>query len=255
MRPVRRPLRLLALVVALLVVGAGCQVQLETTIDIGLDGKGTITQGVGFDAAALRRVGDPELAFRSQDLVDAGWVVDPVVTEGDLTWIRIHHEFDTPEEANDLFAQLSGPEGPFRDLEVIRTTGPLSDSVRFTGLLDTTGGLAVFGDKALGDALGGDASGGLLARVEKEEGRAPADMVGLDLAVTVGGTTKMWTASFADPSEQKLKVSDSRWKILDLLGRILLVVLVVLSMAVIALRIRARRLANRRLMRRTTRRW
>lgn len=247
--------RVLCLVVPLLVVLTGCRVQLDTTIEIGLDGKGTITQAIGFDAAALKRVGDPARALRAQDLVDAGWVVEPVVTEGDLTWVRIRHDFTTPEQANDLFAQLSAPEGPFRDFEVIRTTGPLSDSVRFTGLLDTSAGLAVFGDKALADAMGGDASGGLLARVEREEGRPAAEMVGLDLSVTTGGTSRAWTASFAEPSVQQLRVSDSRWKVLGLLGRIVLFLLVLLTVAVIGLRIRARRMRTRRLMRRTTRRW
>ena len=246
---------MLCLVAPLLVVLTGCRVQLDTTIDIGLDGKGIITQGIGFDDAALKRVGDPARALRAQDLVDAGWVVEPVVKEGDLTWVRIRHEFDTPEQANDLFAQLSAPEGPFRDFEVIRTSGPLSDSVRFSGVLDTSAGLAVFGDKALADALGGDASGGLVARVEKEEGRPAGTMVGLDLSVTTGGTSRTWTGSFAEPSVRQLRVSDSRWKVLDLLGRIVLVVLTVLTIAVVALRIRVRRMRRRRLMRRTTRRW
>lgn len=255
MTPLRRPLRVLALVGVLLFLAAGCQVQLETTIDIGIDGTGTITQGIGFDDAALKRVGDPGQALRSQDLTDAGWMVDPVVKEGDLTWVRIHHSFSTPEQANDLFAQLSAPEGPFRDFEVIRTTGPLSDSVRFTGQLDTNAGLSVFGDKALADALGGDASGGLLSRVQKEEGRPPAEMVGLDLSVTVGGTTKSWSASFAEPSVQKLKVSSSKGKLLDLLGMIVLVALAGVTIVVVGLRIRVRRLRSRRLMRSATRRW
>lgn len=246
---------MLALVGALLDVAVGCRVQLDTRIDIGIDGKGTITQGVGFDDAALNRVGDPGLALRSQDLTDAGLVVDPVVKERDLTWVRIHHGFSTPEQANDLFAPLSAPEGPFRDFEVIRTTGPLADSVRFTGVLDTTAGLSVFGDKALADALGGDGSGGLLARVQKEEGRAPAEMVGLDLSVTTGGSTTSWTASFSDPSVQKLKVWASRGKILDLLGMIAVILLAVATVVVIGLRLRVRRLRTRRLMRSSTRRW
>ena len=247
--------RALCLVAPLVLVLSGCRVQLDTSIDIGLDGKGTITQSIGFDAAALRRVGDPARALRADDLVAAGWVVEPAVTEGDLTWVRIRHDFSTPEQANDLFAQLSSPEGPYRDFEVIRTTGPLSDSVRFTGLLDTSAGLSVFGDKALADAFGGDASGGLVARVEREEGRPAAEMVDLDLTVVTGGTSRTWTASFAEPSVQNLRVADSRSKVFDLLGRIVLTLLALLTVTVIALRIRVRRRRSRRLMRRTTRRW
>lgn len=254
-RTLRRPLRVLALLAVVVVVATGCRVQLETTVDIGLDGKGTITQGIGFDDAALKRVGDPALALRAQDLVDAGWVVDPVVEEGDLTWVRVHHDFTTPEQANALMAQLSGPDGPYRDLEVIRTSGPLSDSVRFSGVMDTSAGLAMFGDKALSDALGGDASGGLLSRIEKEEGRPPAEMVELDMRVDVGGTTRTWTASLGDPGQQTMKVSGSRSKLLEVVGTAFVVLLVVGTIAVIALRVRARRRRTRRIMRPSTRRW
>ena len=248
-------LRAVLLAALLVVVAAGCQVRLETKVDVGYDGKGTITQGIGFDDAALKRVGDPALALRAQDLVDAGWVVEPVVREGDLTWARVHHDFTTPEQANDLLAQLSSPEGPLRDLEVIRTTGPLSDSVRFTGVLDTTVGLGVFGDDALTKALGGDPSGGLLARIEREEGRPAADMVDIDMTVKVGGTTKSWSGSFGDPSEQRMKVSSSKGKFLELLGTVIVVLLALVTIAVVGLRIRARRMSSRRLMRPTTRRW
>ncbi len=251
----RRLLRSLALLAVVVVVGAGCQVRLETRLDIGFDGKGTVTQGIGFDDAALRRVGDPARALRAQDLVDAGWTVDPAVREGDLTWVRVHQDFSTPERANELLAQLSDPSGPLRDLEVIRTTGPLSDAVRFSGVLDTTVGLSAFGDRALADALGGDASGGLLARVEREEGRPPADMVAMDVRVTAGGETRTWSSSFGEPSEQQMKVSSSRWKILEFLGTVLLVLLTLLTVAVIGLRLRVRLRRNRRLMRPSTRRW
>ena len=109
------------------------------------------------------------------------------------------------------------------------------------GLLDTSAGLSVFGDKALADAFGGDASGGLVARVEREEGRPAAEMVDLDLTVVTGGTSRTWTASFAEPSVQNLRVADSRSKVFDLLGRIVLTLLALLTVTVIALRIRVRR--------------
>ena len=250
-----RPLRALLLAVLLVVVATGCQVRLETQMDIGVDGRGTVTQGVGFDAAALKRVGDPALALRAQDLVDAGWVVDPTVAEGDLTWVRVHHDFTTPEQANELLAQLSGPDGPYRDLEVIRTSGPLSESVKFTGVLDTSAGLAMFGDKALTDALGGDGSGGLLARIEKEEGRPPADMVDVEMQVKVGGTSKSWSSSLGDPGETKMKASSSRSKFFELVGTVFVVLLVLATATVIGLRMRARRRRSVRLMRPTTRRW
>jgi hypothetical protein len=205
---------LLALVVF---VAAGCRVQIDTKVDVGLDGKGTITQGIGFDDAALKRVGDPARALRADDLVQAGWEVDAASKEGDLTWIRVHHTFETPEEGTALLAQLSGPDGPYRDMLITRSDGFFSTSVKVTGEVDTTAGLAMFGDPQLATTLGGDASGGLLAKIQAEENAPPESMVDLDFVVTAGGTTKTYNASFSETDIQKVKVSSSFWPLLRFL--------------------------------------
>lgn len=248
-------MKAVALAVLLLLVAAGCRVQIETRIDVGLDGKGTVTQGIAFDAAALARVGDPARAVRADDLVAAGWTVDPTTKEGDLTWIRVHHTFTTPEEGTALLAQLSGPDGPYRDMLIARSDGIFSTSVKVTGQIDTTAGLSMFGDDQLAAALGGDASGGLLAKIEAEEHAAPASMVGLDLVVTAGGTTKTYDASFIDGDTQKIKVSASNDKFLQILEALVVFGLAVITMVVIGLRVRKRRLRTRRLMHSRGRRW
>ena len=247
--------RVLAFFALIVVIAAGCRVQIETKIEVGLDGKGTITQGIGFDDAALKRVGDPARALRADDLVKAGWVVDATSKEGDLTWIRVHHSFTTPEEGTALLAQLSGPDGPYRDMLIKRSDGLLSTSVKVTGQIDTTAGLQMFGDEQLATTLGGDASGGLLAKIEAEEKAPPASMVDLDLVVTAGGSTKTYNASFTDTDTQKVKVSSSKDKFFEILGTIFVLLLAGLTAIVIGLRYRKRRLRTRRLMHSRGRRW
>lgn len=247
--------RVLTFFAVIVVIAAGCRVQIETKIDVGLDGKGTITQGIGFDDAALKRVGDPRAALRASDLEQAGWVVDATSREGDLTWIRVHHSFSTPEEGTALLAQLSGPDGPYRDMLIRRSDGLLSTSVKVTGQIDTTAGLQMFGDQQLATTLGGDASGGLLAKIEAEEKAPPASMVDLALVVTVGGTTKNYSASFVDTDTQKVKVSSSKDKFLQILETMVVLLLALATAVVIGLRVRARRLRTRRLMRSRGRRW
>ena len=251
----RRLPRVFVLLALVVVVAAGCRVQIETKIDIGLDGKGTITQGIGFDDAALKRVGDPAQALRADDLMEAGWEVDATSKEGDLTWIRVHHSFATPEQGIALLAQLSGPDGPYRDMLIKRSDSLLSTSVKVAGQIDTTAGLKMFGDQQLATTLGGDASGGLLAKIEAEEKAPPASMVGLDLIVTAGGTTKTYNASFTDTDSQKVKVSSSKDKFLEILGTLFVLLLVALTAAVIGLRYRKHRLRTRRLMHSRGRRW
>lgn len=251
----RRLPRVFALLTVVLLVAVGCRVQIETKIDVGLDGKGTITQSIGFDDAALKRVGDPAQALRADDLVKAGWEVDGTTKDGDLTWVRVHHTFVTPEEGTALLAQLSGPDGPYRDLLISRSDGLFETSVKVTGQVDTTAGLAMFGDPQLATTLGGDASGGLLAKIEAEEHAPPASMVDLNLVVTAGSSTKTYNASFTDTDTQKVKVSSSKDKFLQIFEALMVFGLALLTALVIGLRYRKRRLRTRRLMHSRGRRW
>jgi len=247
--------RVFALVSLVVVVAAGCRVQIETKIDVGLDGKGTITQGIGFDDAALKRVGDPAQALRADDLVQAGWEVDAASKEGDLTWVRVHHGFATPEDGTALLAQLSGPDGPYRDMLITHSDGIFSTSVKVAGQIDTTAGLQMFGDQQLATTLGGDASGGLLAKIEAEEKAPPASMVDLNLVVAAGSSTKTYNASFTDIDTQKVKVSSSKDKFVQIFEALVVFGLAALTAVVIGLRYRKRRLRTRRLMHSRGRRW
>jgi hypothetical protein len=251
----RRLFRVFGLFAIVALFATGCRVQLETKVAVGFDGSGMVTQGIGFDDAALRRVGDPLAALRADDLRDAGWKIDAANREGDLTWVRVHHSFSTPEEGTALLAQLSGPDGPYRAMKISRDDGFLSTSVGVTGQIDTTAGLAMFGDAQLTSVLGDDPSGGMLAKIEAEEKAPPASMVGLELVVDAGSTSRTYDASFTDTSVQDVKVSDSKGKLLSILETMAVALLVVASALVLGLRWRARRTRTRRLMRSSTRRW
>jgi hypothetical protein len=167
----------------------------------------------------------------------------------------VHQSFDTPDEGTALLAQLSGPDGPYRDMLITRSDGFFSTSVNVTGQIDTTADLAMFGDQQLATALGGDASGGLLAKIEAEEKAPPASMVDLNLVVNAGSSTKTYNASFTDSDTQMVKVSSSRGKLLQILETLFVLTLVGLTATVIGLRYRKRRLRTRRLMHSRGRRW
>ena len=241
----------------LAVVLVGCRVQLSTTVEVGRNGSGTITQGVGFDEAALARVGDPERAVRADDLIAAGWVIDPVTVEGDLTWLRIHHDFDSVEEGNALLAQLSGPAGPYRDLLISRRDGLLTSTVSVGGEIDTSAGLSAFADDQLAAAFGGDPSGGLLASIEAEEGRPPAEMLGFDLTIDAAGKSRTFDADFTRSEAHLVKVSSTQSKFLSVVGTTLVMLLALFTVVVMGLRWRHRRSSRGRFMYaggRTTRR-
>jgi hypothetical protein len=243
----RRPLRVLAALVVVL-VAAGCRVQVATTVQIDGDGSGTITQAVGFDSAALARVGDLDQQLRVEDLEASGWTVDEPRVEGDTTWVRAHQDFDDPDQANVLLAQLSGPRGPYEGLVVTRTSGPLSTTTEFSGTMDLRAGVAMFGDDQLAATLGGDGSGGLVAQIEAAEGRPVGEMVEVSLAAELPGTDETVSGPLGSPA-QAIDVSSSQSHVVPLLGKLFIAVLVILTIAMVALRIRVRRRRRRRMMR------
>jgi len=245
-----RLLRVAGAVAILLLFATGCQVQIHTTVTMQGNGQGTVTQGVGFDDAALRRVGNLDQQLHVDDLAQAGWTVDPAVKEGDTTWVRAHHPFSSPAEATRLVGQISGPDGPYRDVVVKHSDGLLSSSSSVTGVIDTTAGFKMFGDPALVATMGGDGTGGLLERIAKEEGRPAADMVTVSFTSELPGISRTTDVVFSDSKPSEFKVGATKSNLMDLLRTIVVVALVGGTVAVIALRVRARRLRTRSVMRR-----
>lgn len=243
-----------ALAVMVVLLASACRVEVRTTVQVDFDGKGTVTQAIGFDDAALARVGDPDQALAADDLRAAGWIIDPAVREGDLTWIRAHQPFDSVEQGNALLAQLSGPDGPYRDLRIATDGGIVYRTVEVSGQIDTSAGLAMFGDAELTAALGGDPSGGLIAAIEAEEGQPAESMTGFLLEVDLPDRTRTYSAALGEPAIQQFTTGSSESVLGDLIENLLLVMLVVLTGAVITVRVRASRRRSARMMRSSTRR-
>jgi hypothetical protein len=132
-----------------------CQVRVTAGIDVGADGEGTVRAGVGLDAEALRAVGDLAAALRVDDLRAASWEVEGPREEGDgLTWVRAARAFSDVEEAGLALSELSGPDGPFRNLTFERERSFLRTKTRLSGSVDLSGGLAGFADAELRNLVG-----------------------------------------------------------------------------------------------------
>ncbi len=145
-------------VLALLVlVGAGaCQVRVTGGIDVNPDGGGTVRAGLGLDDEAMKSVGYISAALRVDDLRQAGWKIDGPGKEGDgLTWVRASRPVSDTAGAKVALAQLSGPDGPFRDLTVSSTHSLFRNRTTLSGAVDLSGGLNGLADADLLSKIGG----------------------------------------------------------------------------------------------------
>jgi hypothetical protein len=118
--------RLALLLVAGVLLGAGCKVDAATTIRLAEDGSGSVAVRVSLDAEAVgvvERGGVPlEERIVVDDLREAGWRFSrwDRADDGRAT-LRMSHPFRDEEQLADLLAQLGGEDAFLRDVEVTRS--------------------------------------------------------------------------------------------------------------------------------------
>ena len=189
----------LLLPLLVLAVGTSCQVTLSSGVVVARDGSGSVRAAIGLDDEALQRLGDPGRELRLGDLREAGWTVTGPRREADgLTWVRLAKPFATPAEADQVAAELSGPDGPFRDFHVERSRSFLKTETTFTGLADLSRGLAGLSDPDLQARLEGADLG--LASV------APDDMRFV-VEARLPGRTQTWEPRLGERLELRTTVS------------------------------------------------
>jgi hypothetical protein len=134
--------RKLALLVALgVLVLAGCRVDTALTVQVHEDGSGVVTARVRLDAAAVAAAtsGGAALAdaVRLDDLTRAGWrSTGWREVKGGGAELRMSKPFARAEDAGAVVAELSGPDGPVRDVKVTRSASTFTTDWSFSGVAD-----------------------------------------------------------------------------------------------------------------------
>jgi hypothetical protein len=207
----RASVRRLVLAVFLAAAASACQVRTVVTVDVGDDGSGTVEVAAGLDKDALSKIpdlddngtsdaADLEALVRTDDLLAAGWKVDKPSRHADgTTWITVTRPFGTPEEANQILAQLTGPRGALRHLHVSRRDPFGRTQFGLSGLVDLRRGLEAFGDDGLADDLEGNPLGEDPAAIEKRTGQPLADSFRFKLVARLPGHTRSWSPRLGDP--------------------------------------------------------
>jgi hypothetical protein len=133
--------RLVLVLVALALALAGCKVDTTVTIDVEDDGGGVVTVDVRLDPEAVRatEAGGAELADRVRvaDLANAGWQVGEWVRTPDgAATLELSKAFTSPDQVAGIVGEISGPNGPLRDVRAARDRGLLDTDYEVTGNID-----------------------------------------------------------------------------------------------------------------------
>jgi hypothetical protein len=184
---------LLPLSILLVLAASACEVRTTVDVAVAEDGSGEVAVTVRLDDEALARVPDvdddgtsglADLAalVRTEDLVAAGWTVGEPAESGEGgAALRVTRPFGTPDEADTILAELTGPSGVLRDLDVSRSTSFGRTELGFSGTADLSGGLEAFGDEGLAAALDGEPVGQDAAAIEAAAGVPLAEAVTFEI--------------------------------------------------------------------------
>jgi hypothetical protein len=188
-----------------------CEVRTVVTVDVEDDGSGSVEVATGLDDDALSKLPDldgdgvsttADLAalVRTDDLIAAGWEISPPETRDDgTTWIRITHPFGTPDEADQVMAQITGDSGPLQRLHLTRDHPFGRVRYQFRGTADLSGGLEAFGDEGLAALLDGEPLGEDAAAIEARIGQPLADAFKFTVTARLPGSEKSWSPRLGDP--------------------------------------------------------
>jgi hypothetical protein len=181
------------------------------TVDVEDDGSGSVEVAAGLDEDALSQLpdldgdgvsGPADLAglVRTEDLTAAGWRVSPPESRDDgTTWIRVTHPFGTPDEADQVMAQITGDSGPLQQMHLTRDHPFGRVRYQFRGTADLSGGLEAFGDEGLATLLEGEPLGEDEAAIEARIGRPLSEAFRFTVTARLPGAEMSWSPKLGDP--------------------------------------------------------
>jgi putative hydrolase of the HAD superfamily len=167
---------------------SACRIDASVDVAVGNDGTGEVRVNMGFDDEALARAGD----LRLDDVRAAGWAVTGPQKELDrdasgLLWVHATKSFTGSEQFTAIMNEVNGPNGVFRDFQLVRSTGFAKVTYTVTGTIDPARGLESFSDPEVAQLLGGNALGRPAADVLKDAANASL-VLGLELPGDVKGS-------------------------------------------------------------------
>jgi hypothetical protein len=132
--------KLVALVLGLVVLLAGCKVDATVSIRVNRDGSGAVTVTAVLDGEAVKAAetggGKLEDRVRLGDLDKAGWTVKWTHAADGSAQIALRKPFQSPDQVAGIMQEVSGATGPLRDVTLTRDRGPLSTHYDVKGTLD-----------------------------------------------------------------------------------------------------------------------
>jgi hypothetical protein len=201
----RRRAPVLAAILALVVICAGCRLDVGVDITMAADGTGTVAVSAVADAQLVAAAPSAFSDLRLDDIRQAGWMITGPTKnpDGSMT-LMLQKPFATPAEATSILGELNGPSGPLQGLTVAIDRSFALVTSTLSGHAQLTGGLGAFSDAALTQALGAPPLGNVAAQpIDQVLGltvtaRFAGTVATADGQIAADGRSVKWQPSLAD---------------------------------------------------------
>lgn len=185
-------------VVLVAFVLAGCRADVGVVVDVNSNGGGRVRVEVVVDKDVTDRIDLPTV-LKVDDLVQAGWkVTGPERRPGNATAVVATKGFADPAGAARVFAEISGPDGPFQGFAITRSGGFFSTKTSLRGAVDLNKGIEDFTDPALLQALGG------VGALQQLLGQPVGDAVHLQVSVHLPGRSATYAPAFGQRTDLRV---------------------------------------------------
>ena len=177
---------------AVTVLCASCRVDVNVDVAMQLDGSGVVTITAVADAAVVKQAPSLATDLRFDDVKTAGWtVVGPTAEANGGLRVVLTKTFQTPAQATEILANVSGPDGPLVGIALARDRNGALTTFHLNGTLQVTGGMAAFSDATLLTAVGARP----YARELAAAGVLPTDAVGVTFTAALPGAVTSTTGT------------------------------------------------------------
>jgi hypothetical protein len=188
-----RCLRIIPVVIASAFLVA-CRSEVNVAVKAAKDGSGHINVEAVLDKDAAAVFRDRTPALVTDDLKKDGWIIGgPAATPDGGLRIVADHAFETPNQANQLLASLTGQNGAFSKLKLTRSSAYITSTLKLNGSVDLSKGLSGFGDEKLRALTGSTSNLGIDdVDIEQQAKGKLNDSFALQFEGNLGSEKKIW---------------------------------------------------------------
>ena len=226
-----------SILLAVLLLAAGCTIQLRVKIDLAEDGSGQITAGFGLDEEARNQpaLQNVEEVLQTSDLNTAGWEFESAGLGPDgREWFESTKSFTDPNDLQKVLNELTNSPNAFKDWQFSSEITSKTRDFAVSGVVDLTDSLSLFTDEALNNLLEEPPLGIPIETLEESLGIPINETVSLEIIINLPDQSNEEIINVPLGEQRVIEVTgNSEHRIAQILDWVVLAIIALLALSIV----------------------